>query len=148
MKITRKGVAAAIGATLAVSVLAGCSSAADTTSYNLSQAAENFEVMRKISFINGISDKILLEVEGYCSVESADSFLAGSVEVTCKIGPDKYLKHFLGLSDNTTYLVEQIQATDNLDEWHYRWVIRPETLIPDIDVLGSGGSPLPDPDGN
>lgn len=124
-------------ALLPVLALVGVSCATDTkadvASYNLSKAAEQFEIQRRIVFFNGITDKYLLTVEGRCSVETTDSKLGGSLEVTCKIGPDKYKKHFLGLSDNVSYLVEQTEPV-KVDEYHYRVIFRPETLVPSIEI--------------
>lgn len=108
-------------------------SKADIASHNLSKAAEQFEIERRIVFFNGITDKYLLTVEGRCSVETSESALGGSLEVTCKIGPNQYKKHFLGLSDNVSYFVEQIESTD-VSEYHYRVIFRPETIVPDIEL--------------
>lgn len=112
-------------------------SKADVASKNLSKAAEQFEIQRRIVFLNGITDKYLLTVEGRCSVETSDSALGGSLEVTCKIGPGSYKKHFLGLSDNVSYFVEQTESVD-VDVYHYRVIFRPETLIPSVDIDTSG----------
>lgn len=119
-------------------LLTGCASDADRVSENLSKAAEQFEVERRIVFFNGITDKYLMTIEGRCSVETADSALGGSLEVTCKIGPDQYKKHFLGLSDNVSYFVEQTRTVD-ASEYNYRVIFKPETIIPNIDVETSGG---------
>lgn len=127
-------------AVLPVLVLIGAActnTKADVASRNLSKAAEQFEVERRIVFFNGITDKYLLVVEGRCSVETSDSALGGSLEVTCKIGPDAYKKHFLGLSDNVSYFVEQTEVID-VDEYHYRVIFRPETIVPDLEVDTSG----------
>lgn len=124
---------------LAVLVLAGCGSDADVASKNLSKAAEQFEVQRRITFINGITDKYLLTVEGRCSVETANSTLGGSLEVTCKTGPNEYKKDFLGLSDNVSYVVEQLDPI-SVDVYHYRIIFKPEVLIPNVDVNTSGGA--------
>ena len=105
---------------------------ADVASKNLSKAAEQFEIERRIVFFNGITDKYLLTIEGRCSVETGDSLLAGSLEVTCKIGPNRFKKHFLGLSDNVSFFVEQ-QESVNVSTYHYRVIFKPETLVPDFD---------------
>ena len=115
----------------------GCQSDADVASKNLSKAAEQFEVPRKIVFFNGITDKYLLSIEGYCSVETGDSLLSGSLEVTCLTGRDKrgervFKKHFLGLSDNVSFFVEQVEAT-NVSTSHYRVIFKPETIVPNFD---------------
>lgn len=114
----------------------GCSSAADTASENLSTASENFEVERRIVFFNGITDTYLLTIEGRCSIESGDDTgVKGALEVTCKVGKDSYKKHYLGLSDNVSYFVEQLKAA-KVSAYHYRVIFRPTTLVPspEIDV--------------
>lgn len=108
-------------------------SKADIASSNLSKAAEQFEINRRIVFFNGITDKYLLTVEGRCSVETSASALGGSLEVTCKVGPNEYKKHFLGLSDNVSYFVEQTEPAA-VDVYHYRVVFRPDQIIPAVDI--------------
>ncbi len=114
-------------------LLAGCSSAADVAADNLSVAAENFEITRRIVFINGITDKYLLEIEGRCSVETGNSALGGSLEVTCKTGPSAYKKHFLGLSDNVSFIVEQMEGAD-VSTYTYRVIFRPDQIVPDLEL--------------
>lgn len=115
--------------------LAGCTSAADRASENLSKDADQFKIQRRIVFFNGITDTYLLTIEGRCSIEVDTE--DGQLEVTCKIGEDAYKKHFLGLSDNVTYFVEQAEAA-NVSEYNYKVIFRPETIIPDIDLDVSG----------
>ena len=73
---------------------AGCSSDADVASRNLSTAADNFEVTRRIVFYNGITGEYMLTIEGLCSLGNNDQ--ARKVSVTCKTSPGNYKKHFLG----------------------------------------------------
>lgn len=134
---TRTRIRALIIAVVAACALTGCS-AADTASRNLSQASDNFEINRRITFVNGITDKYLLTIEGLCSInDSDDDNSKGQLEVTCKVGDNSYKKHFLGLSDNVTYVVEQLDAA-TVDAFHYRIIYRPETLVPDVDLQTSG----------
>ena len=93
--------------------------------------------MRRITFVNGITDKYLLTIEGLCSIkaDSADK----QVEVTCKTGEGKYKKHYLGLPDNVTCVVEQVEASET-DMYHYKVIYRPETLVPDIQMQTSSSS--------
>lgn len=127
---------------VAAAGLVACSTEADTVSYNLSQEAEDFQIDRRIVFINGITDKYLLEIEGKCNIETGDSMAAGTLEVVCKVadgdGASSYKKHFLGLSDNVTFVVEQTAASE-VDPYHYKVFFRPETILPDIDLKISGG---------
>lgn len=111
--------------------LIGCRSDADVVSTNLSKAADQFEVLRRVVFYNGITGDYMLTIEGYCSLGNADE--PGELTVTCAIGNGQYKKHFLGLSDNVTYFVEQLSA-QGVSKDHYRVVFKPTTIIPDIDV--------------
>ena len=86
-------------AVLGVVALSGCKDDAQVASYNLSKAADNFEIDRRIIFYNGITDSYMLTIEGRCSIEDQRHQL----EVTCQIARNDYKKHFLGLSDNVTY---------------------------------------------
>lgn len=129
----KKKVAIIAVALLSVVGLSSCGSDADIAASNLSKAAEQFEVNRRIVFFNGITDKYLLEIQGLCSVESGESALGGSLEVTCKVGPSQYKKHFLGLSDNVSYLVEQIDGA-TVSAYQYKVIFKPDQIIPDIDL--------------
>lgn len=113
-------------------VLVACTEA-DTVNHNIDKAADTFEVKRRIVFFNGITDKYLLTVEGLCSLNVSDN---ETLRVTCKTGSDEYKRHYLGLSDNVSYFVEQIDGA-NVDPFHYRVIFRPESIIPDIDIQTS-----------
>lgn len=121
-----------VTATLAAAFgVTACSSDADVASKNLSKAADNFEVQRRIVFYNGITDKAILEIQGLCSLGNADA--EGELSVTCKTGPDTYIKNFLGLSDNVTYFSQQLQGND-VSTQRYRVIWKPSTIVPDVDV--------------
>lgn len=111
--------------------LAACEKPADVASRNLSTAADNFEVTRRVVFFNGITDTYLLTIEGRCSLGNADS--RGQLTVTCKDGPNSYKKHFLGLSDNVSYFVEQMESVP-VSVYHYRVMFRPRSIIPGIEL--------------
>ena len=114
----------------AVAAIAGCSDA-NVASSNLSKAADNFELTRRIVFYNGITGEYMLSIEGLCSIGSAAETKA--VAVTCKTGPSEYKKHFLGLSDNVTYFAEQVAAAQ-ASQYHYRVVFKPAAIVPDIEI--------------
>lgn len=120
----KKVIAAAVAAVL---VLGACETDADVASKNLSKAADQFEIQRRIVFLNGITDTYMLTIEGLCSITDE----AIQLEVTCKVGSDEYKKHFLGLSDNVTYFVEQMEST-NVSTDRYRVVFKPSVIIPDV----------------
>lgn len=114
----------------AASVVAGCSDA-DVASANLSKAADQFEVMRRIVFYNGITGEYMLTITGLCSLGNKDT--ATKLSVTCKTGPSDYKKHFLGLSDNVTFFVEQIDSV-KASPYQYRVVFKPLAIVPDIEI--------------
>lgn len=111
----------------------GCTSDAQTVSENLSTAADQFEIQRKIVGINGITDKPAFVVEGRCSITDE----ARQLEVTCKHGDDDYRKHFVGLSDNVFYVATQLDGVD-ASEYHTRIIIKPESIVPDFDLETKG----------
>jgi hypothetical protein len=116
----------------ALTLLTACSDA-DVASRNLSIAADNFEIQRRVVFYNGISGAYILSIEGLCSLGNHDD--PGELTVTCKTGPDSFKKHFLGLSDNVTYFAEQLESK-NVSVYHYRVVFKPQTILPDVDFRG------------
>jgi len=91
--------------------------------------ADAFEINRRIVFYNGITNQYMFVITGFCSIDPGPSKL----DVTCKVGPNKYKKHFLGLSDNVTYFVEQI-SSKNVSTYHYSVVFKPSALIPTINI--------------
>lgn len=107
----------------------GCSTDANVASRNLSKDAEMFRIDRRVVFFNGITDSYLLSIEGKCSIDDQGNQL----EVTCKTGPQEFRKHFLGLSDNVSYFVEQLTSR-SVSTSHYKVIFKPSVIIPDIDL--------------
>ena len=132
--ISRKLIVTIVAMLLAAVSLAACANDSETVSHNLSQDADNFKVHRRVVFFNGITDKYLLSIEGYCSITDEDNQL----EVTCKTGEGTYKKHFHGLSDNVSYFVEQLEPIES-DPYHYKVVFKPETIVPDVELRTSDG---------
>ena len=126
------------GAALALGFagLTGCESAADTANTNVDKAAENFEVPRRITGINGITDEVIFTVEGFCSIEKTD----GVFHATCLTdrASGTVERTSLGLSDNVTFLSTQIGGVD-VDLFRPRVIFRPETIVPDFDLSTSLG---------
>lgn len=115
--------------------LTGCPSDADRVSQNISTAAEQFEVQRHIVGINGITDTILFEVEGRCSIEiEGNSGGADRLVTTCRHASDDYRKHYLGLSDNVTFVNVQTEGVD-ADEYRTRIILKPTSIVPNFDLV-------------
>lgn len=109
--------------------LTACANDADIASRNLSQAADNFEINRRIVFYNGITNDYILVIEGLCAQQQE----AKKLMVTCKVGSGQYKKHFLGLSDNVTYFSEQMEPA-KANVYFYRVTFKPSSIIPDINL--------------
>lgn len=121
---------------LVVVILTGCSTSADVASQNISRAADQFEIQRRVVFYNGITGEYMFVVEGLCSLGNNDT--AQRMSVTCKVGEDEhgkgiFVKNYLGLSDNVTFFAEQLLGVP-ADVYHYRVIFKPTTIVPDIDL--------------
>lgn len=130
----KKKMIAGLISIMVVTGLVGCGTEADVVSENLSKSADSFEVQRRVVFFNGITDKYLLTIEGLCALDAGDG---KKITVTCKTGKDQYKKHYLGLSDNVSYFIEQTDAKYE-SAYHYKVLFRPEEIIPDIKLQTSG----------
>ena len=107
-------------------LLAGCNSA-ETIKNNISKDADNFSAYRKVTVINLRSDKILMEIEGYISIQdSTDDELA----IIIKVLPDEYKMHYVYTGSEIVYLVEQLENTTT-DPYHWKisvYAIKPEFI--------------------
>jgi predicted nucleic acid-binding Zn finger protein len=113
---------------IAASLLIGCKDA-DVASANLSEDADMFRIYRRVIFYNGITDQYILQIEGYCSIDDYN----GQLEVVVKLDNGTYMKHFLGLSDNVTYFVEQIDPVKVSDS-RYKVIFKPISIVPEIEL--------------
>lgn len=117
-----------IMAIIVVLCAAGCEQReADMVSYNLSLEADNFNNVRQITLINCLQGDVLFQMTGKMSIEvdAADNQL----EVIVEEDDGVYKKHFIGLSDNVTYVVEDITGGD-VDKYNYVLNYNPNMWIP------------------
>lgn len=124
-----KKLIALISTIISIATLNSCKQESEVASWNVSQAAHNFEVLRRVVFYNGITGEYVLTIEGLLSVTPEN----GKLSVIVKTGPKEYKKHYLGVSDNVTWFCEQLDSVE-ADPYHYRVVFRPATIVPDIEV--------------
>ena len=121
-------------ATVGLSACGG--SAADTANENLSKAAENFEVPRRIVGVNLITDKVLWTVEGYCSYETGGD----TIDVICATQDKDRKNHVsrttMGKADQVTFVSTQLEGVE-VDFFRPRIIFRPETIVPDFDLSTS-----------
>ena len=112
---------------MVVGLLAGCTEA-NNVNHNLSQAADNFECLRKITVYNARTDLIVMEMEGYMSLSNNST---SELVVTCKTGANEYKKNYIYLNEYVIYVVEDITGTAT-DPFHYK--VHFYTALPDVDV--------------
>lgn len=106
--------------------ITGCTEA-ERVSYNISQDADNFNQIRQLTVINCIQGDILFQMTGKMSI-SAD-IEENQLEVIVEDENGNYKKHFIGLSDNVTYVVEDI-TSDSTDKYQYQLNFNPNMWIP------------------
>lgn len=125
-----KKISIIVGVSLGIILLSGCTDA-DVASSNLSEDADNFKILRKITFINTVTDEVLYTVEGNMSINAdVDD---NQLEITAKTGEDEFQKHYLGLSPTTVYIVEQLEWKKT-NQYQFKITIKPSALVPDVDV--------------
>lgn len=114
-----------------VLTLAWCSDAR-MASYNISKKSDYFEIPRRVVFYNGITNEYILEIQWYCSLWWGDQQTPNEIWIVCKDW-DGYKKHFLWLSDNVTYIVEQIDDV-NISTSHYKVIFKPSAVVPSFEI--------------
>ena len=109
-----------------VGTASGCTEV-EQVSYNVSQEADNFNVIRRLTVINTRSDKPAFELVSAFSltVDSMDNQL----EIVCETGKGEYKKHFIGLNDETMYVVEDISGAE-VSKYHYEVNFLPQQIVP------------------
>lgn len=108
-------------------MLTGCTEA-ERASYNLSKQADNFNVIRQLTVINCIEGDVIFQMTGKLSIEADE--VDEQLEITVEDN-GTYVKHFIGLSDNVTYVIEDLNLGAN-DVSQYRYTINfnPKMWLP------------------
>jgi len=109
-------------------LLAGCDSEADRVNYNLTKQADNFNVVRQLTVINCIEGDVLFQMTGKMSITAdVDD---NQLEILVEDG-GTYVKHFVGLSDNVTYIVEDLNLGANaVSKYRYTLNFNPNMWLP------------------
>ncbi len=122
----------ALLAALGVVLLSGCTEA-ERASYNLSKQADNFNDIRQITVINCLKGDVLFQMTGKMSINADPG--DNQLEVVVEDENGEYKKHFIGLSDNVTYVVEDITAKD-VSKYKYTLNFNPDMWIPvNVDMI-------------
>lgn len=122
-----KKISVLILAVLMVCVFTGCTQS-EKVSHNLSKQADNFNIVRQLTVINCIEGDVLFQMTGKMSIvaDTTDKQLEIIVE-----DEGTYVKHFVGLSDNVTYVVEDLNLGANaVAKYKYTLNFNPNMWIP------------------
>uniref|UniRef100_UPI00402788BB beta-sandwich lipoprotein n=1 Tax=Ruminococcus bromii TaxID=40518 RepID=UPI00402788BB len=109
-----------------VLVTVGCTEATQV-SYNVSQEADNFNVIRRLTVINTRTDKPSFELVAAFSLQVDND--DNQIEVVCETGKGEYKKHIIGLNDETMYVVEDISGSE-VDKYRYEINFLPKQILP------------------
>ena len=128
---TKKTIIAALVSLLIAAMLACCLTGcreADRASYNVSKQADNFNIVRQVTVIDCINGDVMFQMTGKMSVyaDTEDNQLEIVVEDS-----GTYTKHIIGLSDNVTYVVEDLNLGSNdVSKYHYTINFNPKMWVP------------------
>jgi hypothetical protein len=123
---TRITLSVALAAMLAMTA---CDKPADVAARNISEAADNFEINRRITFMNGMTNQAMLVIEGYCALGNTDT--TSRMSVICRTGHREYKRHFLGLGPTVSFIAEQIDPAP-ASTYRYRVTFNPTVIIPNV----------------
>lgn len=124
----RKILTAFGGLLLTAAILTGCSEAA-RVEYNLTEEADNFNVVRQLTVINCLQGDVLFQMAGKMSITADTS--DNQLEIIVENDDGTYAKHFVGLSDNVTYTIEDLNLGKNeVEKYKYTLNFNPKMWIP------------------
>ena len=103
----------------------GCNQV-DRVTENISKEADNFNVVRELTVINCINGDVLFQMTGKLSIQP--DITENQLEIIVE-DDGKYYKHFIGLSDNVSYVVEQ-KSTKDVSNYRYTLNFNPKMWIP------------------
>ena len=109
---------------MGVFLLGGCRES-DKVSYNVSQEADNFNVVRRVAVINARTDKIEFEVVGRISINAGSDQL----EIMVEVGKGEYKKHIVNMTEWNMYVVEDLEGAE-VNEYKYEVNYMPESIVP------------------
>lgn len=108
-------------------LLGGCDGRqSDEVSYNVSQEADNFNVIRRVAVINVRTDKIEFEVIGRISVDTDDS---DKLVILVEVEQGVYKKHLVNMTEWNMYVVEDLEGAA-VNQYRYEVNYMPESIIP------------------
>ena len=105
-------------------VLSSCTQA-DNVRHNLKREADDFNVRRRITVLNTRTDTPMMQITGLLAISVDDD---GDLNITIEKAPNEYVLNYAHLSQDTTYIVEQIE-TKEVSKYQYEIKFYPTTII-------------------
>lgn len=107
-----------------VTMLSACRQS-ETVTYNLKREADDFNIRRRITVLNTRTDTPMMQITGLLAISTDDD---GDLNITIEKAPGEYVLNFAHLSQDTTYIVEQIE-TKEVSKYSYEIKFYPSQLI-------------------
>lgn len=109
-------------------LLTACSEASRVES-NLTKEADNFNVVRQLTVINCLQGDVLFQMTGKMSINADVN--DNQLEIIVENDDGNYTKHFVGLSDNVTYTIEDLNLGSNdVQKYKYTLNFNPKMWFP------------------
>lgn len=131
-QVKKKLIVVTLALVMLITTLGGCRQS-ERVSYNISQEADNFNVIRRLVVINGRTDKVVFELIGAFSFEIDETGGIKRIVAVVEVGDNEYKKHSVGLPDEAFWDVEDISGA-NVNKYWYEVNFLPEMLAPAVIV--------------
>lgn len=109
---------------IVVVLLSSCRQA-DTVRHNLKREADDFNIRRRITVLNTRTDTPMMQITGLLSIDVDKD---GDLNITIEKEPNQFVLNYAHLSQDTTYIVEQIE-TKEVNKYQYEIKFYPTQLI-------------------
>lgn len=98
---------------------------ADMVRHNLKREADDFNVRRRITVLNTRTDTPMMQITGLISIDTDSD---GDLNITIEKAPNEFVLNYAHLSQDTTYMVEQIE-TKEVSKYQYEIKFYPTQLV-------------------
>ena len=113
---------------ICVTCFTGCDEAS-RVQYNLTKEADNFNLVRQLTVINCLQGDVLFQMTGKMAI-TAD-VEDNQLEILVENDDGSYAKHFVGLSDNVTYTIEDLNlGANDVEKYKYTLNFNPKMWFP------------------
>lgn len=109
---------------LAIAILSSCTQA-DNVRQNLRREADDFNVRRRITVLNTRTDTPMMQITGLLSISTDGD---DDLNITIEKAPNEYVLNYAHLSQDTTYIVEQIE-TKEVSKYKYEIKFYPTNIV-------------------